>query len=263
MGRRSARRCSVSDEPIRPFVFHDDGRIGVHAPPVGRFVISPSGHIWSRYEPGCPPVWRELVKVTVVGALAAMRKGHLLVHGATVCAPSGDEAFVVLGSSGAGKSTTAAALGRLGCAVVADDAAAIDVSGHAVALGPRAIHRVTPASIQLLDIAADEVVVAPEAGGKALLVAAPHRRNAPQVTTLVFMTPGDGPVRTMRREATVERLLGSLYWTGVLDRLGLRHQQLEMALRLATRCRLLEVPIGDPRLSPLYLAERLLLGTAR
>jgi hypothetical protein len=262
MGHRSTGLI-VSDEPVRPFVFHHDGRIGVHAPPVGRFVISPSGHIWSRYEPGCPQVWRELVKVTAVGALAAMRKGHLLVHGATVCAPSSDEAFVVLGSSGAGKSTTAAALGQLGCAVVADDATVIDVSGHAIALGPRAIHRVTPTSIEMLGIAPGDLVISPEPGGKALLVAAPHRRSSPLVTTLVCMTPGDGPVRMMKRDETVKLLLSSLYWTGVLDRLGLRHQQLEMALRLATRCRLLEVPIGDPRLSPMDLAERLLLWTTR
>jgi hypothetical protein len=253
----------MSEEPVRPYTFHADGRIEVHAPPIGRFVVGPTGHLWSRYEPGCPPVWRELIKVTTVGALAAMRRGHLLLHGATVCAPLSNEAFVVLGSSGAGKSTSAAALGRLGCAVVADDATAIDRSGHAVALGPRAIHRVTPASIELLGIAVDDLVVSPEVGGKALLVAVPHRRISPLVTTLVCMTPGNGPVRSMQREATVERLLGSLYWTGVLDRLCLRREQLEMALRLAARCRLIEVPVGDPRLSPLELAEVVLTSSGR
>ena len=68
--------------------------------------------------------------------LAVSRTGRVVLHACAVDTPSGAVAF--LGESGAGKSTLAAACSRRGCALIADDALVVDLSGEAVAVWPTA-----------------------------------------------------------------------------------------------------------------------------
>lgn len=68
--------------------------------------------------------------------LAVSRTGRVVLHACAVETPSGAVAF--LGESGAGKSTLAAACSRRGCALLADDALVVDLSGEAVVVWPTA-----------------------------------------------------------------------------------------------------------------------------
>ncbi|MCC6163952.1 MAG: hypothetical protein IT182_11455 [Acidobacteria bacterium] len=102
----------------------DSSRVRFAAPGVGRFIV----------EHGCRVIaWPEAgvsdgdVSQQVLGpalALALMQQGHLVLHGAVIAVD--DRAVVLLGDSGMGKSTTAAACAVAGHAVLSDDLAVVD-----------------------------------------------------------------------------------------------------------------------------------------
>ncbi len=102
----------------------DSSRVRFAVAGVGRFLI----------EGGCRVIaWPEAgasdgdVSQQVLGpalALALMQQGHLVLHGAVIAID--DRAVVLLGDSGTGKSTTAAACAAAGHAVLSDDLAVVD-----------------------------------------------------------------------------------------------------------------------------------------
>lgn len=79
---------------------------------------------------------RDLLEIlqTVGLASALQQRGVLLLHACVV--EVGDGAMLVLGASGSGKSTTAAALVRHGLALLSDDVAAIEVAGDVLSVHP-------------------------------------------------------------------------------------------------------------------------------
>lgn len=72
-----------------------------------------------------------VVQVIIIGTMMAIllfQRGRLVLHGSAI--RIGDRAVAFLGTSGAGKSTIAAALTRRGHTLITDDVAPIDLSGE-------------------------------------------------------------------------------------------------------------------------------------
>jgi hypothetical protein len=103
----------------------------VEAPGIGRYNITPRVVTIHPMEQADPQAVQLFMWGSVAGALLHLH-GLLALHGSTVRLPDGTAA-VFCGHSGAGKSTTVAALGKRGLACVADDLSAIriDAQGQA------------------------------------------------------------------------------------------------------------------------------------
>lgn len=99
------------------------------------FVIGPGGRrIWVSWSEGAP--FRDintLLQGPILGRTLRLR-GVQVLHGGALAVTG--RAFCLVGNKGAGKSTTTTALGRIGCAVLTDDLAALDLSGEGALVHP-------------------------------------------------------------------------------------------------------------------------------
>lgn len=71
------------------------------------------------------PVFRQWLLGMAI-AIATIQREGILLHGAALLMPESEEAFVVCGASGAGKSTISHELLKNGCRFMADDVAALE-----------------------------------------------------------------------------------------------------------------------------------------
>ncbi len=83
--------------------------------------------------PDVDPVKLWTIILGVGASMAGFRRGHVPIHASAILTPKGCMAFA--GQSGAGKSTTAAWLLRLGYQLHADDLCLANVSGDEVLVG--------------------------------------------------------------------------------------------------------------------------------
>ncbi len=101
----------------------DAQRFLLDLPGLGRFLAVDGCRVTIRPAPGMPA--DDILIFATGTAMAAIlyQRGAMLLHGSAVSYQG--RVFIFCGPSGAGKSTLAAALGRAGCAFVADDVCAI------------------------------------------------------------------------------------------------------------------------------------------
>jgi hypothetical protein len=128
-----------SPEPLGPGVRigRAGSRVVVDWPGTGRLVASPDGRE-HEFSPDVGADEMELAKFRATSLLACERylQGGLSLHGSAVRFPSG-EALVLVGDSGAGKSTTAMALVELqGAEFLADDIVPVDWQGETPLVSP-------------------------------------------------------------------------------------------------------------------------------
>lgn len=112
----------------------DGRRVRLVVPGVGCFLID-DGHrvvVWPESGTSAATLSQQLSGAVL--ALALMQRDVLVLHGSVIA--FGGRAVVVMGHSGDGKSTTAAACARLGHAVLSDDLAPMDVADGAVTVRP-------------------------------------------------------------------------------------------------------------------------------
>ncbi len=117
----------------------------------GRFLVRAGREILVEAEPG---VEERVVRLSLFGpalALALLQRGLLILHGGAVAI--GDQAVLVLGPSGTGKSTMTAELCHQGGRILTDDVVVMDTSASTI--------RVLP-GVPLLKLWPDAVDDAPE-----------------------------------------------------------------------------------------------------
>ncbi len=96
-------------------------------PGAGRFEVRGGREVIVTPEPQAEPAFLRLYVQGMMLAAILHQRGYFVLHASLVNVDGGAIAFV--GAVGAGKSTMAAALHSRGCAVVADDNAAVDLGG--------------------------------------------------------------------------------------------------------------------------------------
>lgn len=182
-----------------------------------------------RFEPAPDADLRELAKVRRGGAALLVRhlRGELAMHGAAVA--FGDHAVALLGRSGQGKSTLAAALCARGGCLLSDDALHVDHAGDGWVLAPvEPDHWLDPPARAALGLDGE----GPE-GGK-LPVAAPRRASMPaRLVAFVDLAFGGQEVGLRRLEGLdAAAALVPQIVRFVLDEPEAQRAELEMLLKL-------------------------------
>jgi hypothetical protein len=132
--------------------------------------------------------------------------GRLVLHAAAVVFPAG--AVLLLGGSGAGKSTTALALDAIGVPVLADDHVAVDAPAH----GPAVAHASFPVATVDADaaaaFAAERRTTPFGAAKRAVALSERARPASARVLATAFLARGPALSRTpMRAPEAAARLL--------------------------------------------------------
>lgn len=104
-----------------------------HYPGLVRLYVQGGERIVVEAAPNADPVRLWTITLGVGASIAGFRRGHVPIHASAILTPKGCMAFA--GQSGAGKSTTAAWLIRLGYQLHADDLCLADLSGDDVVVG--------------------------------------------------------------------------------------------------------------------------------
>jgi hypothetical protein len=126
--------------PSIPAPSYEDGNVQVtgdeylfHYPGLVRLYVQGSTRIVVEAAPDADPVKLWTITLGVGASIAGFRRGYVPIHASAIFTPRGCLAFA--GQSGAGKSTTAAWLIRLGYPLHADDLCLADLSGNDVTVG--------------------------------------------------------------------------------------------------------------------------------
>jgi len=181
------RRLGLPPPPEGNARSADAQRVRYVAPGVGAFVIEDGRRIvaWPDDQAEAGTLSQQLTGPAL--ALALMQQGALVLHASVVAID--DAAVLLVGHSGDGKSTLAAAMARAGHDVLADDLAVVDVQGRAPEVrAVSALVRLTAA--QTTSAVHDD---AWEAAGKTVqrLAIRPDRRHSTRVAAIVVLGWGD------------------------------------------------------------------------
>jgi hypothetical protein len=124
--RRGAVPGAPRDGPGRGGLFHaGPGEAGLHWPDAGALLLRDGREITVDARPDADPRALRLYLLGPALALLLHQRGALVLHASAVARDGG--VIAVLGRSGQGKSTTAAALVARGHPLVADDVVAVDL----------------------------------------------------------------------------------------------------------------------------------------
>ena len=99
----------------------------LHVPDVALYRVTGGSHIEIAPEDDADPGMVRLFTIGSAMGMALHQRGILVLHGATIAREGVDglQARIIVGDTGAGKSTLAARLGQAGCAVLGDDTMAL------------------------------------------------------------------------------------------------------------------------------------------
>ena len=182
---------------------------------------------------------------SALGVLCHQR-GLLPLHASAVADASGVVAFA--GEFGAGKSTLAADLGRLGRTVLCDDLCVVEVEDdqRPRVLGGVSRLKLRPDSLRLLG--EDPARLAPVGAGVGkfgLPIAASGAGGCETPLRRIFLLrpPGEGPpdLRRLRGPEAAAAVFAQVYRWRTAAALGLAGRVLDQAARLARECRVDEV----------------------
>ena len=112
----------------------DGRRVRLVVPGIGRFHIDDGCRVVAWPEAGTSAETLSQQLSGTVLALVLMQRDVLVLHGSVIA--FGDRALVVMGHSGDGKSTTAAACARAGHTLLSDDLAPLDLADRVVTVRP-------------------------------------------------------------------------------------------------------------------------------
>ena len=247
---RVAGDAVSADRPVMFCFREDDGgdadTMAWHD--VARFRISGADRI--TYE-GAPQSGDALVSLPLLGPVMAVllhRRGLLTLHGSAVVIDG--RASVFLGDTGAGKSTTAAALVRAGYGLVTDDIVAVDPGAG----GGPIIWPGYP-QVKLTDIATDALPLAgaetmpsphPDFGKHRHLLSGPFSSEAVGLSEAVVLQRGERlEIQPLRGMEAVQALLRFSYIVRFGDRIlkgraQARHlSQCVAVTRATTVCRMI------------------------
>jgi len=168
------------------------GTVLLHAPGIGRFLVRNGSTIEYMVFAGADEMAVERFLWSQARSALIHQRGDLPLHAAAVSRPDASRAICICGASGAGKSSTAAELMRLGWGALADDQSRIEVGRESVCVwpGPRRLRLCLDACAKLaIDTAA--LRIDPEDASKVMIdLPAAH---APQRLEAVIELGGDEP----------------------------------------------------------------------
>jgi hypothetical protein len=182
----------------------------------------------------------------LVGELA----GGLGIHAAAVAL--NDRAILLMGNSGAGKSTAAASLCRShGALLLADDAALLQQGEGLLNVVPSETrHALTPRSADVLGLSRNHGSVPGTSVGKLLIPAPATSTRTYPVTHMVWMEfadDGDAIPRKLGGAEAAARVLGSMFRFDLPNQRARRHE-LDFVMRLLEQAELVVIqrPFGRP-----------------
>lgn len=215
----------------------DAQRIRLDVPGVGRFLIE-AGHqvvAWPEAQ-----VTAETLSQMLTGpvlALLLMQRGIVVLHGAVVAIDG--RAVVILGQSGDGKSTTAAACAARGHAVLSDDLAPLEVSDTGVTVRPTsAVVRMSDPSLLPSSRPPGLPPSSWRAADKTTVPVAPRTSHAPvPVAAIVALADGDAvDLVTLHGSAAVLVLLDHAFCRTAFQQ-GQAQDALVRCAAIAQACR--------------------------
>lgn len=152
----------------------DGRRVRLVVPGIGRFHLDDGRRVIAWPEPDATTESLSQGLTGTVLALVMMQRDILVLHGSVIV--FGDRAVIVVGHSGDGKSTTAAACARHGYAVLSDDLAPIDIAERVVSVRP---------TCGIVRVSDDASLALPDA---------PHWKAAGKTAVRVDSTTYDAPI---------------------------------------------------------------------
>jgi hypothetical protein len=244
--RLSEGTCLPGDTVLQPGLSClADGGYVLGVPGIARYDIRPESVTVHSLEQADPQAVQLFLWGSAAGAVLHLH-GMLPLHGSTVQLPNGTAA-VFCGHSGAGKSTTVAALGRRGLSCLADDVSAIrlDESGQAWVYPGLPRTKLWGNALSLLDMAQGQQI---REGVDKYYVDMPVCVEPLRLTRLYELDVKQGagltvlPIVGMGRVTT---LLSQTYRPLFVDTLGLQAAHMARVARLAPQLKM--VRISRPR----------------
>jgi hypothetical protein len=238
------------------------GEVLVTFPGLARYRVSGGQSIEVMLLPGgTRDVAEFFLMATPFGALIHQR-GELPLHAAAVVPPDGAAALLISGESGAGKSTTAAALARRGWRVLADDVSRVDGRAADIRVWPGfTALKLWQQSCEML--ALDSTRMARTRGEKEKYFWHPPTHDvAVPIVAMVELLPGDAggttsnPART-RGAATLQVLLRQTFRRAFVRPMGCQASHFSQMQAVAGRMPVYQVD-NSHAVPPDVLVDRLL-----
>jgi hypothetical protein len=231
-------------------------------PGVARLLISGGDRIRVQRYPGCRDDALCLMLMGTGAALLLHQRGFLPLHGSGVLTPKG--AVLVIGHSGAGKSTTLAALMQRGYPMICDDLAALRIDAAGV---PRvhpgvALYKLWADSAKALAVSTAGLARVRDELEKFMVPAAARLVTEPAPVTAIYQLSthqsSELQLEPRRDGARFNAVLDHTWQKLTVKRMGLHQQHFSQAIAVANAARIVAVRRPDGAgLEPAALAERL------
>jgi len=210
----------------------------LHAEGIGRYRICDGTRIDFTVEGGADPVAVErfLWGNAFVGLIHQRREFPL--HGAGVLSADGSRTISLCGASGAGKSTTAAHLLRLGWQSFSDDVTRITVDQNGILAWPGVpTLRLCADACENLGLAKASLVAERDGKRKFILDVPPANAPAPLAAIVILGGPGSQPeLEQLRGGVALSALVANVPGRRKLLALGHLREHFLLAQRIVTSC---------------------------
>lgn len=213
-------RPIAENEAEEPQFTLQSGKLHLRYPESGTFTLDKQGfiHATSAFDPPTPFFYR-FVGMNMTALLLAMR-GRLVLHGSTVSAPSGQA--LIVGRSGAGKSSLSLALHQSGFPLVCDDISVIRAGSHLSVERGVPYLKAFSDSLTALDVSSKDVDRLTEHGPKRLVPFTPDAANLPLRAIYVLDTSTTVSVQRLSFAEAFTALTHHTFLSRSLDLLGLQ-----------------------------------------